>query len=55
MTPEEFKDKMKKIVDNSGDLEQDHILADDLLCLALQELGYSAGLELYHDLEKWYA
>jgi hypothetical protein len=54
MTPYEFYHKMLEIADNL-DKEAKHTEADDLLCAVLTELGYGAGVKVFHEMEKWYA
>lgn len=55
MTPEEFADKMGKIQPTErGDTEIEHGLADDLLCLVLEELGYGEGVRVFEEMDKWY-
>lgn len=58
MMPEEFRkdmDKIKRGFYRKGDIEQAHSLADDLLCQALLDVGYTEGVEVYKIMEKWYA
>lgn len=57
LTPEEFKDKMKSIykAGEMGDTELSHILADDLMCQLLTELGYAEGVRIFIEAYKWYA
>ena len=54
MTLEEFKIKMQEIADNCG-TEDGHIDADSLMCDLLKELGYSEGVEIFENMNKWYA
>ena len=54
MTPEQFKQKMKKI-SKSFDTEGAHAEADDLMCELLRVLGYSDGIDIYQKMSKWYA
>lgn len=37
------------------DSEYAHSRADELLCELLEDLGYGKIVELYSDVEKWYA
>lgn len=54
MTPRQFAAAMKKIfVDQDPDCE--HRDADDLMCELLVSLGYSAGVKVFREAEKWYA
>jgi hypothetical protein len=44
MTPEEFEEKMKAIIqDGNDDLESIHCDMDNLMCEALVSLGYVGG------------
>lgn len=55
MTPEQFAEKMKWIVDNYGDdVETCHVLMDDLMAATLESLGYAEGVKCYKNAEKWY-
>lgn len=36
-------------------MDADHGDADSLMCETLRSIGYGAGVDLYQDLEKWYA
>lgn len=56
MTPKDFKEKMLEIeAMGRDDIEASHAAADDLLCDVLAELGYIEGVNVYQELEKWYA
>lgn len=56
MTPEEFTERMLAISKTMGlDLEGTHIEMDDLMCEALNCLGYGDGVEIFKETEKWYA
>lgn len=56
MTPDEFLQKMQEIKQNHfDDVEIMHVCADDLLCEVLSSLGYEKGVEVFDDMEKWYA
>ena len=56
MTPDEFKETMQKIADIEplGDVHA-HITADNLMCQLLRTLGYSEGVEIFENMEKWYS
>lgn len=54
MTPEEFKEKMQRIA-SGNDIEVRHANADDLLCDALEHLGYKDGVDIFRKFSKWYA
>ena len=49
----EYTEKMANVP--SGDTEEDHMNADDLLCELLEKLGYSEVIERYRLIRKWYA
>lgn len=53
-TPSEFLAVMKAI-DENGDEEQRHLSADLFMCMVLQRLGYSDGVKVFMDMERWYA
>jgi len=61
MTPEEFHAKMLEIFHipegriYHPDSEAAHCAADDLMCNLLSEMGYTAGIQVFIDAEKWYA
>ncbi len=56
MTPEEFANRMKEIAAfNDRDPESTHIDADGVMCAALRELGYGAGVEIFEHMKVWYA
>lgn len=46
---------VKVIKDSAGDPEWAHAAADDILCEVLRRLGYNKLIDLYEDVEKWYA
>ena len=54
MSPAEFKEEMLKISEN-GDIEVRHGDADTLMATVLRELGYQDGIDIYDDMEMWYA
>ena len=59
MTPEEFKEKMKRISDSvfadDGDEEEGHIAMDALMGQVLTELGYGEGVDIFWETPRWYA
>ena len=60
MSPEEFKKRMNSIRKNhklitGAELEDVHILMDTLMCEVLRELGYSEGVDIFMNTDKWYA
>lgn len=50
---EDIKLELEKILEN--DEPEDHEIADDLLCKLLRRLGYDEIVDIYEDIEKWYA
>jgi len=38
-----------------GDIEANHVKADEILCEALRRLGQDRLVELFEKVEKWYA
>lgn len=64
-TPKTFARKMAMIAqmyDNSEDYagryigeEEAHIMADELMCDILFELGYGEGVDIFKKMPKWYA
>ena len=56
MTKKEFADKMYKLLNSDTNFpdEEPHFSADELLCQALTELGYSEGVALYQKINKIY-
>jgi len=58
MTPDEFKVRMKKVLEeHSGDNECQHSAADDLMEQALKEAGYGEGIEMMNSasMNWWWA
>ena len=56
--PDVFAARMLAIRDSDRhDPEEQHILADKLLCEVLQSLGYAEGVKMYNDptWTRWYA
>jgi hypothetical protein len=54
MTPLEFADKMRE-ASRSADIEANHSIADDLMCELLRSLGYGDGIDIFEEMDKWYA
>ena len=57
-TPEEFAEAIQTSCNlYYGDEEMAHLAADDLLLEQLEELGYSAGVEIFRQNQErwWYA
>ena len=55
MTKENAIKELKKLVDEGGDTEIDHVRADEILCELLTELGCSEVVEAFNEIDKWYA
>ena len=56
MAPKEFEKAMKSLSeDKDKDAEETHWDADELMCEVLVSLGYSAGVEIFRDMDRWYA
>ena len=54
MTPEGFARKMKEIASND-DIETCHELADNLMMELLSSLGYSEGVNVFDQMDKYYS
>ena len=54
ITPEQAVEALRKRA-STGDPEQDHARADDVLCDVLESLGYHSLVEQWNKIEKWYA
>lgn len=56
MTPEQFKEQMYEVKEAySPDYESIHRGMDELMCELLKSLGYSDGVDVFINTEKWYA
>lgn len=55
MTREEAIAVLKELQDTGGDVEMDHIRADDVLCEMLKTLGFEDVVIEYDAINKWYA
>ena len=53
MTPEEFETEMDYIA-RMSDIETRHMEADELMCKALEELGFGRGVEIFEHISKYY-
>lgn len=40
---------------HNGDIEWQHVEADNILCKALEELGQNELVKLFYKVSKWYA
>ena len=54
MTPELFKAEMERISNDSDTCEKAHIAADDAMCEARSEAGYSDGVRVFRAMRKYY-
>jgi hypothetical protein len=52
--PELFAEIMRHISRNP-DKEARHADADGTMCTLLEELGYTEGVKIFQDMDKWYA
>ena len=60
MTPEEFEAKTQELIRRKAEdydfgLPELHKAMDDLMCEALADLGYGAGVKVFENAKKWYA
>ena len=55
MSHEEALIALESIVNNNNDPEADHEEADTILCEFLSELGYDDIVNLFQQINKWYA
>ena len=58
MTPEEFLQAMGELSlyeYGMGNLADQHLKGDRLMCKLLKQLGYSEGVKLFEDMGKWYS
>jgi hypothetical protein len=53
-TPAQFAAAMRTISSDS-DQEGRHGDADELMCRVLESLGYSEGVTIFREMNKWYA
>lgn len=49
-----FANEMRRI-DRDNDTEMRHILADELMCKLLRELGYGEGVDIFEKMSLWYS
>ncbi len=47
--------KLLKVEIENDDIEYAHANADKLLCALLEELGYKDVVDVYVEIDKWYA
>lgn len=56
MTPTDFAVQMRRLATSEEDgLEETHMKADKLMCTILREWGYSEGVDVFEEMDKWYA
>lgn len=55
MSPDDFFFRMIGICQYYKDEEQRHAEADGLMCELLKSLGYEKGVQVFDDMDKWYA
>lgn len=59
MTPEEFGDKMRDVIEECEERRDDaegiHYDLDMCMCDLLRELGYGEGVDIFLAQERWYA
>jgi hypothetical protein len=48
-----FATEMRRISEHK-DTEMAHIMADELMCKLLRELGYGDGVDIFENMNKWY-
>ena len=54
VTPENAVQMIKEHC-HSADWEDDHILADEILCKVLENLGHIELVQAWDEVDKWYA
>lgn len=54
VTPQEFADRMREIAQEE-DIADRHIEADNFMCMVLRTLGYEEGVNVFIEMETWYA
>lgn len=55
MSPDDFFEQMIGIDQFYKDEEQKHAVADELMCEVLRRLGYEKGIQVFDNMDKWYA
>ena len=53
ITPKQFAERMRELI--SGDEEAQHGSGDTLMEQVLTQLGYGEGVEVFQNMDKWYA
>jgi hypothetical protein len=56
----DFRKEMESVAnrtrtDGYTDVEENHEMADRLLCEVLRGFGFGAGVDVFERMEKWYA
>lgn len=56
MSPEDFRDEMKRIqIEYNDDYEERHIAMDRLISSVLCDPGYGEGICIFDNIPMWYA
>lgn len=55
MSPDDFFERMVGIDQFYKDKELKHAVADELMCEVLRRLGYEKGIQVFDNMDKWYA
>ena len=55
MTKEQALQQMQRLVDEGADTEGDHMDADRILCEFLKTLGHGDLVDVYDELDRWFA
>lgn len=54
LTPTEFAEAMKHIADMRF-IDDSHYAGDELMCNLLRSMGYQEGVEIFENMDRWYA
>ena len=57
LTKEQYMQYIGEMIDarDSGDIEKGHAKADDILCSLLRSIGLNLIVNIYEEIDKWYA
>lgn len=55
ISPSEFEEEMRHIAETGKSIELKHRRADILMMTVLCQLGYEKGVEVFDEMNKWYA
>lgn len=57
LTKEQYMQYIGEMLDarDSGDIEKGHAKADDILCSLLRSIGLDLIVNIYEEIDKWYA